>query len=307
MNTPKLHCGGFSYRMPSLESTVHCKVQQSLPSRLSCLQSLLDSRKSPFTGAGDGVKHSSAAEPAPALGYLAQHLLFEQIPELARDIAEPEYCSLGRGNLHSINAWFGPAGTVCALHTCQSSCSHILLHQQSAKLGDVHLDALEGTRFIAAHILPSFVSSLSYCLGPCCAPVSIRWMCRSRHCTTIPITTCCAKLWASSMFASIHPQLPHACIPTRKASPPMPARLTSISPTSADSQTLRGCPIRSVCCVLGTCCTSLLAGGTMCDHCLSASLSAFGGTDQLMRHDTACYCSRSMIKLSLGATIRCVS
>ena len=46
-------------------------------------------------------------------GYLAQHPLFEQIPELARDIMEPEYCSLGGGEMQSVNAWFGPPGTVC--------------------------------------------------------------------------------------------------------------------------------------------------------------------------------------------------
>ena len=49
------------------------------------------------------------------MGYLAQHPLFDQIPELASDIREPEYCSLGKGVLHSVNAWFGPAGTVCIL------------------------------------------------------------------------------------------------------------------------------------------------------------------------------------------------
>lgn len=53
-----------------------------------------------------------AEEAARTVGYLAQHPLFEQIPELARDIAQPEYCSLGEGVLHSVNAWFGPAGTV---------------------------------------------------------------------------------------------------------------------------------------------------------------------------------------------------
>ena len=46
------------------------------------------------------------------MGYLAQHPLFDQIPELAHDIREPEYCTLGEGGLHSVNAWFGPAGTV---------------------------------------------------------------------------------------------------------------------------------------------------------------------------------------------------
>lgn len=46
------------------------------------------------------------------LGYLAQHPLFEQIPVLRRDIVEPEYCALGKGSVQSVNAWFGPAGTV---------------------------------------------------------------------------------------------------------------------------------------------------------------------------------------------------
>lgn len=46
------------------------------------------------------------------LGYLAQHPLFDQIPALKNDIQEPIYCSLGQGQMQSINAWFGPAGTV---------------------------------------------------------------------------------------------------------------------------------------------------------------------------------------------------
>lgn len=66
---------------------------------------------------------SSDVQPAPAgspteqqqqhqLGYLAQHPLFDQIPALKMDIMEPEYCSLGEGEMQSINAWFGPADTV---------------------------------------------------------------------------------------------------------------------------------------------------------------------------------------------------
>lgn len=48
--------------------------------------------------------------------YLAQHPLFEQISELSKDIFEPDYCSASNGELHSVNAWFGPSGTVTPLH-----------------------------------------------------------------------------------------------------------------------------------------------------------------------------------------------
>jgi len=46
-------------------------------------------------------------------GYLAQHELFEQIPALRADICEPDYCALGAGGRVTVNAWFGPPGTVC--------------------------------------------------------------------------------------------------------------------------------------------------------------------------------------------------
>ena len=63
-------------------------------------------------GEAESARAALAAKAAQAVGYLAQHPLFKQIPELARDIREPEYCSLGAGALHSVNAWFGPGGTV---------------------------------------------------------------------------------------------------------------------------------------------------------------------------------------------------
>lgn len=55
------------------------------------------------------------------LGYLAQHQLFLQIPELGEDVFTPDYCMVtGKEECVEVtvdsNVWFGPAGTVSPLH-----------------------------------------------------------------------------------------------------------------------------------------------------------------------------------------------
>jgi hypothetical protein len=49
------------------------------------------------------------------IAYLAQHQLFEQIPELLGDFDNPAVCDVA-GGVQRVNAWIGTAGTVTPCH-----------------------------------------------------------------------------------------------------------------------------------------------------------------------------------------------
>ncbi|GJQ79024.1 hypothetical protein Trydic_g185 [Trypoxylus dichotomus] len=86
------------------------------------------------------------------IGYLAQHNLLDQIPELKDDICVPEYCVTSRNvddqaSTLEINAWFGPKGTVSSLHFDPKD--NLLAQVYGTKL--VTLFSPEDSKFLYPH------------------------------------------------------------------------------------------------------------------------------------------------------------
>ena len=68
----------------------------------------------PGASGGSSSRNGGGGGGKVPIGYLAQHPLFEQLPNLRRDFSVPPCCSVG--SLQHVNAWLGPAGTVTPLH-----------------------------------------------------------------------------------------------------------------------------------------------------------------------------------------------
>jgi [protein]-arginine 3-hydroxylase / protease len=64
----------------------------------------------------DFIKNYILTDETATVGYLAQHELFDQIPDLKNDICIPEYCCK-QNTKPRLKAWLGPKGTISPLHT----------------------------------------------------------------------------------------------------------------------------------------------------------------------------------------------
>lgn len=85
-------------------------------------------------------------------GYLAQHQLFLQIPELSDDVFTPDYCMISGGcsadTTVDSNVWFGPEGTISPLHH-DSDRANLLAQIRGAKYAILY--PASETKFVYPH------------------------------------------------------------------------------------------------------------------------------------------------------------
>ncbi|XP_070509952.1 bifunctional peptidase and arginyl-hydroxylase JMJD5 [Chironomus tepperi] len=66
---------------------------------------------------GDFIKQYMNNDDHEQKAYLAQHDLFDQIPELSKDFTTPDYCAIGNQDPVIIKSWIGPKNTISTMHT----------------------------------------------------------------------------------------------------------------------------------------------------------------------------------------------
>lgn len=65
---------------------------------------------------GEFLKEFMAGSNSSSSGYLAQHDLFDQIPQLRKDFLVPDYCAISSKD-PVIKSWIGPSNTISTMHT----------------------------------------------------------------------------------------------------------------------------------------------------------------------------------------------